>query len=122
MLTRTVRLFMGLESASFLIAALIHFGVLLEGYEHQKAGTAESVIGLVLLTGLFLTWLRPQSSRQIGIGAQGFALLATFVGLFTIIIGVGPRTAPDIAYHAAIIVVLIAGLLVALRAQVPQRT
>ena len=37
----------------------------------------------------------------------------TFVGLFTIIIGVGPRTVPDVIFHILIIVLLILGLLLA---------
>lgn len=30
----------------------------------------------------------------------GFALLGTFVGVFTIAIGIGPRTVPDIVFHS----------------------
>ena len=104
------------EAASFLAAALVHFGVLASGYDHQKAGTAESVIATVLLLAVAWTWIRPASIRGIGLTAQGFALLGTFVGLFTIAIGVGPRTLPDITYHIAIVIVLIAGLVVAKRA------
>ena len=44
------------------------------------------------------------------------ALLGTLVGVFTIAIGVGPRTLPDIAYHVAIIAVLVGGLILAWRA------
>jgi len=47
------------------------------------------------------------------LAAQGFALLGTLVGLFTIIIGVGPRTVPDVVYHIAVLIVLAAGLRVA---------
>ena len=43
------------------------------------------------------------------------ALLGTLVGVFTIIIGIGPRTKPDIAYHVAIVAVLIWGLVAAAR-------
>jgi hypothetical protein len=32
------------------------------------------------------------------------------VGIFTIVIGVGPRTIPDIGYHIGIVLVLIWGL------------
>ena len=46
---------------------------------------------------------------------QEFALLGTLVGVFTIIVGVGPRTLPDVAYHLAIIVVLVFGLIFAKR-------
>jgi hypothetical protein len=104
-----------LEAASFVTAALIHFGLLVRGYEHWKAGTAESVIATVLLAGLVLTFVRRGWTREVGLGAQAFALVGTRVGVFTIIVGVCPRTVPDIIYHVAIVAVLAYGLLVASR-------
>ncbi|MGH9614842.1 MAG: hypothetical protein ACRD4P_17400 [Bryobacteraceae bacterium] len=114
---RAIRLFILFEGAAFITAALTHFGILMKGYQHQKAGTAESVIGIVLLCGLALTWIRPASTRGIGLAVQAFALFGTLVGIFTIVIGVGPRTAPDIAYHFVIVIVLICGLAAATRAR-----
>lgn len=116
-MTQVIRVFMVLEGAAFSVAALIHFGLLIGGYEHQKAGTTESVIALVLFVGLAVSWIRPKSTRGAGLAAQGFALLGTLVGIFTIAVGVGPRTAPDIAYHVGIVLVLVAGLVVAVRAR-----
>lgn len=113
---RALRLFLLVEAASFGAAALVHFGVLSSGYEHRAAGTAESVIGAVLLLGLVLALARPGWTRVAGLAAQGVALLGTLVGLFTIAVGVGPRTTPDLAYHAAILLVLAWGLVVATRA------
>ena len=104
------------EAATFIVAALIHFGVLAQGFEHQKAGTAESVIAVVLLTGFGWSLAAGRSIRLIGLIAQGFALIGTLVGIFTIAIGVGPRTVPDIAYHVLIVIVLVSGLVVAARA------
>jgi hypothetical protein len=46
------------------------------------------------------------------LAGQAFALLGTLIGVFTIAVGVGPRTTPDIAYHIAIVVVLIWGLVI----------
>lgn len=112
----TIRLFLFGEGASFVIAGLTHFGVLATGYEHRQAAIAESTIAAVLLAGWGLTLVQAAQTRPIGIAAQAFALLGTLVGAFTIAIGVGPRTAPDIAYHAAILAVLITGLVVAVRA------
>lgn len=110
-----IRLFVLLEGATFASAALVHFGVLLDGYQHRKAGIAESVIATVLLAGLALTWIRPAWTRTVGLAVQAFALLGTLVGVFTIAIGVGPRTVPDVAYHVAIVAVLAWGLVVAAR-------
>jgi prepilin signal peptidase PulO-like enzyme (type II secretory pathway) len=114
-MTQTIRLFLLFEAATFVAAALIHFGVLLDGHQHREAAVAESVIAAVLLTGSALTWIRPAWTRRVGLGAQGFALLGTLVGLFTIAIGIGPRTVPDIVYHIAIVVVLVWGLVVSKR-------
>jgi hypothetical protein len=70
---------------------------------------------------LFLTaqslgaWVPSRCSAAAQRG-QGFALLGTLIGAFTIAVGVGPPTAPDIAYHIAIVVVLIWGLDITKRA------
>ena len=100
-------------------AAAIHFGAVLEGYGHRKAGIAETVIAVVLLAGLALTWMRPPWPRRGTIGAQAFAVLGVLVGLFTIAVGVGPRTVPDVAYHLGILVVLVLGLTISVRGGTP---
>jgi hypothetical protein len=112
----TIRLFLLVEGASFLAAGLIHRGVFITAYTHQQASIAETTIAVVLLIGLGLTWIWPAQTRLIGLVAQAFALLGTLVGAFTIAIGVGPRTAPDIAYHLTILAVLTWGIIVAARA------
>ena len=112
---QTIRFLLLFEAATFAAAALIHFGVIAAGHGHQKAGVAESAIAAVLFTGAILTCLSRTWTRGIGLAAQSFALISTLVGVFTIIIGIGPRTAPDIAYHVAIVAVLIWGLVAAAR-------
>lgn len=109
-MSRTIRVLLLFEAATFAAAASIHFGAVLEGYAHRKAGTAETVIAVVLLAGLALTFSGSPWDRRAAIGAQAFAILGVLVGLFTIAVGVGPRTALDIGYHAAILGVLIVGL------------
>ncbi len=104
-----------LEGASFIAASLVHRGILVHGYEHDRAAVAETVIGGVLLAAAALAWLLPARTRAIGLGAQAFALLGTIVGLFTIAVGIGPRTAPDLAYHGSILALLVAGLVMAAR-------
>ena len=111
-----IRTLLLVEAATYVIVALVHFGVLTTGFEHRQAGTAESLIAAVLLVGLALTWTHVASARTIGLAAQGIALAGTLVGVFTIAIGVGPRTVPDLAYHATIVAVLIWGLVVTARA------
>jgi hypothetical protein len=111
-----IRLFLLFEGACFVLAALVHFGVLIHGYQHPYAPYAESLIAVVLLVGLALTWVWPEQTRSIGIVVQAFALLGTLVGLYTIAIGVGPRTVLDLAFHFGIVIVLVWGLFVAARA------
>jgi len=106
-----------LEGSLFIAAALVHFGILARGYEHSKAAPAETTIGIVLFAGLVLGLIFPLWSRVIALAAQGFALFGTFVGLFTIAIGIGPRTIPDLVFHAFIVAILIAGLVVTARSR-----
>ncbi len=113
----TVRLFVLFEGLTFVAASLTHYGVLLRGYEHLYAGKAESVIAAVLLAGWAFTWMRPGSTRVIGIVVQAFALFGTLVGIYTIYVGIGPRTLPDISYHACITIVLVIGLIAASRSR-----
>ena len=118
-MTQTIRLFMLLEAASFVAASLIHSGVLITGYEHPEARVAEGVIAAVLVAGLMVSFVHREWTRPAGLVAQGFALLGTLVGLFTIAVGIGPRTVPDLTYHATILVVLVWGLIVTMRARSP---
>src|SRR5205807_8444672 len=92
---RTIRFFLLFEAATFVVAALSHFGILVSGYEHRAAGTAESVIAGVLLGGWATTWVGPGSSRGLGLAAQTVVLLGTLVGLIMIAIGGGHRPVPD---------------------------
>ncbi len=112
---RQIRLLLLGEAVSYLIASLFHVGVVIAGYRHREAFIAESIIAAVLFLGLVVGWMRPSWTRIAALWAQSFALLLTFVGLFVIIMGVGPRTVPDVVYHVAIVAVLIHGLVLASR-------
>jgi hypothetical protein len=107
------------EAATFVVAAAVHFGVLLEGSGHRRAGTAETVTAVVLLAALALTWAPSPWPRRAAVGGQAFAILGVLVGLFTIAVGVGPSTVPDVAYHVGILAVLVMGLAIALRDGTP---
>ena len=108
-----MRGFLAGETALFGTAALIHAGVLLHGHEHASARTAETVIALVLLAGLVWSVIAPAAIRAIGLGAQGFALVGTLVGIVTIAIGVGPRSVLDLTLHATMVTLLVTGLAIA---------
>jgi hypothetical protein len=110
-----VRGFLLLQIAIFLALVSIHFGLLIGGYRHRNAGTTESVIAAVLVAGLLLTWTPPPWSRRAATAAQSFGILGVLAGLFTIALGIGPRTTLDLALNAALLLTLIAGLAITLR-------
>src|SRR5512146_339585 len=82
-MTNRIRVFLAVEAAAFFLAASVHAGLTLHGFEHQKACIAESVIGVVLAAGLLVSFLSGQATRVAGITVQAFALLGTLVGVFT---------------------------------------
>jgi hypothetical protein len=110
-----VRGFLLLQIAIFLALVSIHFGLLIGGYRHRNAGTTESVIAAVLVAGLLLTWTPPPWSRRAATAAQSFGILGVLAGLFTIALGIGPRTMLDLTRNAALLLTLIAGLAITLR-------
>lgn len=110
-----IRLLLLVETLAFALATLVHAGLLIGGLQHEEARNAEAVIAAVLLLGLASTWLRPAWARVVGSLVQGFALFGTLVGIFTIVVGSGPRTVPDVGYHATIVGVLVGGLIFAIR-------
>jgi hypothetical protein len=120
-MNREIQLFLGVEVVIFLIAALTHFEILFDGYADRGAAIAESVIGVVLIVGLIVASVRPAWARTVGIVVQAFALLGTFVGL-ALLIAVGPGTLLDVTFHLVMALVLITGLMVAIRARSPGAT
>ena len=114
-----IRVFVLVEAASFVAASLVHAGKWIAGHEHRPARIAEGGIGAVLIAGLIVSLINPAWTGRVGMIVQGFALLGTLVGLFTIIVGVGPRTTLDLVYHPVILAILVWGFLLTLRARVP---
>lgn len=112
---QTVRAFLLIEAVAFLVAGAIHSGMFVAIATHYQAATAESIIGVVLLVSFGLTWVWSSQARLIGLLAQAFAAFGTMVGLFTIAVGVGPRSVGDIAFHLAVLAVLGWGIVVTAR-------
>jgi hypothetical protein len=112
-MTRWTTLLLAVQAVLFAAASLVHAGVLASGYEHSRAAIAEGVIALVLFAGLVVSLARPRATRTVAIVAQGFALLGTLVGAFTIAIGVGPQTTADSFFHVLLLALLVSGLAVA---------
>jgi hypothetical protein len=114
----TIRGFLLLQIVIVLSMVSIHFGLLIDGYGHRAAGTVESVIAVILVAGLLLTWTPPPWSRRAATAAQSIGILGVLVGLFTIALGIGPRTTLDLALNGALLLTLIAGLVTTLRRSV----
>jgi hypothetical protein len=105
-----VRGFLLVQIAIFIVLVSIHFRLLTGGYGHRAAGTTELVIAAVLVFGLLLTWTPPPWSRRAATAAQSFGTLGVLVGLFTIALGVGPRTILDLSLNVVLFLTLIAGV------------
>ena len=112
---QVARAWMLVEALTLGVASMVHAGFFVPGYAHPQARTAEAVIATVLVLASVETWLRPSSARRAAIFGQGFALVGTLVGLFTIVAGIGPHTVPDVVYHALLLSLLATGLTMAVR-------
>ncbi|MGH3649765.1 MAG: hypothetical protein ACRDU9_03575 [Acidimicrobiia bacterium] len=112
---RTIRWFIVVAALSLLVASLIHFGYLISGYEDEGAAVPEAVIGSVMLLGLALSWSPEPWGRRAAVGALAFGLAGSLLGLVLVLIGIGPRTVPDVVYHVLLVATLVVGLTLALR-------
>lgn len=115
-MNQVIAYFLAVESAGLVLAALVHFGFLVDGYQHGSAAMAESAMAILLALGLLASALRPTSTPVIGIALQVFAFLGISVGAFTVAIGRGPQTVLDVCFQVAMAMVLAAGVLVSWRA------
>lgn len=106
---------LAVETVLFLAASSVHAGMVLAGYEHSPAATAEGVIGVVLALGLIGSLMRPDPQPVLALLVQAFALLGTLVGAFTIAVGVGPQTREDVLFHGLLLAVLVAGVFISWR-------
>ncbi len=117
MTSATIRLrsFLAVEVALFVLASLLHRGIIALGFEHARAAVAEGIIALVLAVGFAICVYSPSEARAAALWTQGFALVGVCVGLIMILIGIGPRTGLDYGIHAVMALTLISGLMAAKR-------
>jgi hypothetical protein len=108
--SQITRVLLLVEGAAFALAGMVHSGMLINGYADRAASIAESTIATVLFLGSALTFVWPSRTRAISLVVQTFALLGTLLGAFVIAIGIGPRTVPDVVFHASILAVLGGGM------------
>lgn len=100
---------------SLLVASSIHFGYLVDGYQDDGAALPEAIIGSVMLVGLALSWSPEPWGRRAAISALVFGLAGSLLGLVLVVIGIGPRTVPDIIYHVLLVTTIATGLFLAVR-------
>jgi hypothetical protein len=87
------------EAATFLVASVLHLTV---EWEPAAAGP-EAVIGVVMAVGSVFAL---RGHRAVALAACAFAILGTLVGITSITFGPGPRSVPDLTYHALILTAL----------------
>ena len=107
----TTRIWLAAQAGLFAGAALMHRGVFGAQHIHSRAATAESVIAGLLLLGLLGIIVVPLRTAVIALVVQVLAGIGTCIGIVMVAIGIGPHTPLDIALHAAMLVLIIAGII-----------
>jgi hypothetical protein len=105
---RASRILLACEAAAFAVAAAVHFGT---GF--TQAAVAETIIAAVLGAAVSATRWSRAGERKMAVGATGFAIFGTIVGLT--IIATGRQAVPDLTFHASILAVLLASMYVLAR-------
>src|SRR5205823_4899523 len=104
------------------VASALHLSGLVHGrsvsFDPDSAGIAEAVIGVVLAVAALVMFRLPARARAVGIAATIFALVGFLVGMSETARG---GDVPDIVYHATVIPLLIAGLVLLIRSNRPAR-
>lgn len=117
---RRVAIVMSLEAVSLWVASALHLSGLVHGrsasFEPDAAGIAEAVIGVVLAAGSVVMVKDKGRARVVGIASTTFALIGFLIGISETARG---GDAPDIAYHATVIPLLIASLVALIRCRAP---
>src|SRR5256712_4003716 len=79
----SVRGFLLLQIATLVSMVSIHFGLLIGGYRHTSAGTAELVIAAVLVAGLLANRVPRPRSRRSTDSLLAICIFRVFLGLVT---------------------------------------
>jgi hypothetical protein len=114
---RRIAALIGFEATTLAVMSGLHLGGVLGGgsepYNPSRAGIAEAVICLVLAAGAVALARNTAHARRVAVVATGFAIAGFVLGLsFTIRGG----HAADVAYHAAVLPLLVLTLVVLVRA------
>lgn len=113
---RAIAALMLLQAASLAVASALHLSGLVHGrgapFSADGAGIAEAVICVVLAAGAMALARRGPRGRRTAVAATGFAIAGFCYGLSVTTQG---GDLPDITYHAVVLPLLIATLVLTLR-------
>ncbi|HEX3787396.1 MAG TPA: hypothetical protein VHW44_06005 [Pseudonocardiaceae bacterium] len=106
---------LAVEAVSLGVMSFLHLTGTLAGSGSARpapAGMAEALIGVVLVVAAAISWRVPDRAWPFALGAIVFALIGFAVGISITIRG---GAAVDIAYHATMLPILVATLVLILR-------
>jgi hypothetical protein len=109
-----VRWIMAIAAVTLLVAAALHAGIVIEG-PFDSAALFETIIAVILVVGIGLTFLPEPWARWGALATLVVSAAGVAVGLFLVIRGAAPNSAPDIVYHVALMAWLLAGIVLAWR-------
>lgn len=119
---RTLGVLMALEGITFAVASYLHLGghiplgfTVITGEPVRRAAIPEATIAAVLTIGCLAVLAIPSRAWPLALVSVAFATFGTVLGLSLVATGIGPRTVPDLTYHASILTVLLANLLLLFR-------
>ena len=111
------------EAAAFGVASYLHLDgriplgfTTITGEHFGRASVPEAVIGAVLAAGAVVVAVAPGRARTAALGATGFAAVGVLAGLGFVLTSSRPHIAADLAYHLTMLLVLLTGLIVLIRA------
>lgn len=102
---------MAFEALAFGVAALLHLaGHLPLAQWDPDAGIAEAIIAVVLAVGSGAVLTARPRARRTALWTVGFAIFGVLVGLWVTVGSIGPRGVPNLAFHAAVLALLLYNL------------
>jgi len=105
----TIAALMAGETATLVVASLLHSGLTVAGVHDPFSGAAipEAVIAAVLATGAASLVVRPSTAWGLPLGAVILAIVGFLVGVRFTVFGDGPTRVGDIVYHVAGLTLLV---------------
>ena len=114
--SRLIATLMGFEALTLAVISPLHLSGVLGGgarpFNPTAAGTAEAVIGVVLILGALALGRGTARGRDAAVAATAFAIIGFLVGLSFALRG---GDAIDVAYHAVMLPLLLFTMVAVLR-------